>query len=263
MRSVVAVMLVVLCVACSRTHDSAERLAGASAQDGSRGGASGRSSTGDDAGGSGSSSVGMHDAAITPNAQDASGDDVPPAQELPTRDAATTEHAREVWVGELWSVRPTLCDPAQDEPNSLDPMGYTEPVVLVLEPGEDPSRPSGVIAFGQGDLPEEPVPSTSADDTGGFWLCSVQVPSKGGVYPLLAARREDERLTFDIVPSQIWSKACTDDPEACFGCQHRESCHFVGRPRTLDLAIEGDTMQGTPGRTTHGTPTQLRLQRMQ
>jgi len=241
--------------ACSRTHFG-PGAAAASAQDELPAGAGGRSPANDNAGGSGSSSVVMHDAAIEPIGDDATPDDVLPEDELPSR---------EIWIGELWSIAPLLCDPNapwQSTPIVVEPVGYTEPVVLVLEPGSDGSVPSGVIAFGQGDLPQEPGPAATAmGDSGSFWLCSIQIPSKGGEYSLLDARRGDERLTFDITPSEIWTKDCDGEPRDCFECSS-STCSLVGRRVELDLVIQGDTIEGTFQAAAFGTPGELRLQRM-
>jgi hypothetical protein len=260
----VAVVLIALGVACSRSHvaprngDTAE---GTQNQPG--GGAGGGNHAGDNAGASGGASPVLQDAAIEPGAQDTGVDDPEPMNDRSPRELRTTE----IWTGELWSIGPLLCDPSAPwatTPVSIDPMGYVEPVVLVLEPGSDPSMPSGEIAFGRGDLPEEPGPAATANgDSGSFWLCSLQIPSKGGVYTVLDARRESDRLTFDVVPSEIWSTDCiTKSTDCAVPCSPGRTCELQGMRDRLDLVIRGDTIEGTLGGAAFGTPSELRLKRI-
>lgn len=257
MTRAVALLLAGLGVAaCARSHvDSLPSVAGTSAQDPSSAGDGGRSPADVGAGGSASS---MHDAEIDPTdidptAPDAMEPDLAPPDEPPPIDSEST---MEIWIGELWSIAPLLCDPNatwQDTPTVIEPMGYVEPVVLLLDRRDDPAVPIGEIAFGQGELPQEPdVDPNASGDSGSFWLCSIQVPSKGGVYTIHNARRGDGRLSFDIVPAEIWGN------RSCEGF----SCYLAGEREALDLVIHDDTMEGRFGGAGFGTPGELRLQRM-
>jgi hypothetical protein len=173
--------------------------------------------------------------------------------------------AAETWIGELWSIAPLLCDPEvpwnDADTQVIRPEGYIEPVVIVLDAGRDLAAPQGLIAFGQGELPATvPPEATTNGDRGPFWLCSIQIPSKGGVYPLHDTRRSTDRFTSDFVPAAIWDTLCDGDFANCLMCPGI-GCGTLGRAVTLDLIVHGDTMEGTFLTSGFGTPSELRLTR--
>jgi hypothetical protein len=120
-----------------------------------------------------------------------------------------------------------------------------------------------VIAFGRGELPQEPDPPPPLSDEGysSFWACSLHRPSSGGTYTALEVRRSSERLTFDIKPAEIWTDQCGDDLSACQPCFLCEE--QLGFRYRIDLAIVGDELQGTLDTAAFGTRSELRLKRVQ
>lgn len=223
-----------------------------------------------------SSGGGVASGSSTPDGPDAttspSGDGATGAAADAANEATGTVGGTEVWVGQLWSIAPALCDP--DVPQGVNPMqhtGYTERVVLILEPGDDPARPSGRIALGQGVVPDDPgdAPYTM-NGNGTFWLCSMQSPAKGGEYRVLEARRSAQRITFEIEPGEIWKPCAGDSPECRPPCDGVICFAVVGERDYFDLLVNGDTMEGTSqdlgggsAGSAFGTPGQLRLRRVQ
>jgi hypothetical protein len=181
-------------------------------------------------------------------------------------DAPLDLPSTEVWTGQLWSTTPTLCDPnalTDRTPLVVQPMGYVEPVAMFLDRGSDSTRPSGVIALGRGELPSDPGDAPFATDgSWSFWACSVQIPSRGGVYTLRAAHRSGDRLTFDVAPAEIWSEWCGGDVADCQACDDcLDSVNGNGEVR-FDLVVRGDEMQGPSLRAEFGTRSELRLRRV-
>jgi hypothetical protein len=178
---------------------------------------------------------------------------------------ASAAEPTQVWIGQLWSIAPLLCDPNapwSSAPLVVQPMGYTERVVLILELGDDPAKPSGVIAFGEGELPAEPEIPAGGRDSGSFWLCSNQIPSEGGEYTVLDARRSSDRLTFEIAPSEIWNASCDDGDPSCH-CETAHCVAFTEQRRSLDFLVTGDEMQTTFLAAAFGTAGELRLRRVE
>ncbi len=179
-------------------------------------------------------------------------------------DAPLDLPSTEVWTGQLWSTTPVLCDPdalMDRTPVDVQPMGYVEPVALFIDRGDDSTRPSGVIALGRGELPSDPGDAPFAmDSSWSFWICSVQIPSRGGAYTLRAARRSVDRLTFDIAPPEIWSEWCGGDIDDCQAC--RDCVDSVRGDVRFDLIVRGDEMQSPSLAAEFGTRSELRLRRM-
>lgn len=176
----------------------------------------------------------------------------------------SSSESTQVWIGQLWSITPLLCDPNAPWSSAVivvQPMGYAERVVLILELTDDPAHPTGVIAFGEGDLPSVPeIPENG--DPGSFWLCSVQNPSKGGEYTLLEARRSSDRLSFDIVSGEIWNASCPSGDASCH-CSTNHCSVPPGQRQALDFLVTGDEMQTTFLAAGFGTSGELRLRRVE
>jgi hypothetical protein len=266
-RDAIAAMtwLAVLASGCGRSQVESELLAdghGQAADEGALAGAGG----GGAGARSGSTPVnplrgGAAGAASTPVVDAAvRGSSSAGASAAPIDGPATAFEPTQVWIGQLWSIEPVLCDPNapwSDTPVVFDPKGYIERVVLVLDLRDDPARPLGVIAFGQGELPAVPdIPQHG--DGGSFWLCSNQIPSKGGEYTLIDAQRSNARLTFDIVPGEIWNASCPGGDSSA--CHCKDGCAIEpGHSIPLDLLVTGDDMQGR----FHVPSGELRLRRVE
>jgi hypothetical protein len=184
---------------------------------------------------------------------------------LAAPDAASGTATTEVWAGQLWAIAPRLCDPDapwESAAHVIQPMGHVEPVVLFLDRGDDPAKPSGTIAFGRGELPADPGEAPFAlGDSGSFWLCSIQGPSKGGVYTVRNARRSSDRLTFTITPAEIWSEWCGGDVADCQPCRMPLGSYcsnYRWGDVFFDLVISDMAMQGP----SLGTHSELRLRRI-
>jgi hypothetical protein len=142
-------------------------------------------------------------------------------------------------------------------------MGYTERVVLILELHDDATRPNGVIAFGEGELPAVPDVPQGNGDSGSFWLCSIQLPSNGGEYTLLEASRSRDRLAFDIVPSEIWEASCPEGGPTCHCENVPLGCSVAGQRVPVDFLVTGSEMQATFMAAAFGTAGELRLRRVE
>jgi hypothetical protein len=128
----------------------------------------------------------------------------------------------ELWVGQIWSDSPTLCDPAApvgDWDNMIAAAGYTERAVLVLKT-DATGELGGQIQFGLGQLPRAPqyaaCDANPGDDS--FFSCSHHWPAKGAIYDLLDARRTSNELTFRIAPNQVWQTWCSASLPTAFAC---------------------------------------------
>lgn len=274
MRTVFRVLFIVLVVgwsACARSHlDVGDGLAGSSAE---TGGTNEPAAFG--SGTSESDHVLDGKAGFSSSIPDSGGTTTPGngARDASTQDAANEVAdevgGTEVWIGQLWSIAPGLCDPEapwESTPLVVQPTGYIERVVLVLELGDNPASPSGVIRFGQGELPADAGPAPGfGSDPGSFWLCSMQVPSKGGEYTLLGARRAPQRIGFEIEPGAIWNSCDEDDPQCRPPCEGPVCGSVAGTRLSFDLLVSGDTMEGTLPEAGggFGTPAELRLRRAQ
>jgi hypothetical protein len=213
--------------------------------------------------------IGEPDAASTMLATDAVDGGLPTGVGLPI--AAT-----EIWIGQLRSDELTLCDPLADVPlgSSLESGNgpSIERVVLILQHDERKGL-SGQIQFGQG------MPPPAAPDFNGrigFWKCSHAALSKGFEYTLVAPVLTSERLTFAIVPNEIWDRWCTTQLDPCTGsiCQlSSEICSCKGgtcraNPSnrfTISLAVTADTIEGVVPLiySNRGTSAEVRLRRVQ
>ena len=202
---------------------------------------------------------------------------------------APTGASLEVWVGELWSVTPFLCDPdyAWSEPTVMGANGHTERTVLVLERSANGVL-RGRVRFGEGELPESPGSEPYENGhNGGYWLCSIQLPTVGTEYELRSIVRSRDRLMFDIVAGDVWNEWCRSHGEPCpenpYGGCNGPSGPSGGRAQPpcvceagtcrateydwlstlgIDLAITADTIEGQfPFGGGFVTPGELRLTR--
>ena len=118
---------------------------------------------------------------------------------------------REIFVGQLWAIEQTevLCSPDMLDWRMtkivVDPTGYTESTTLILEHVGDPDLGRS-IRFGDGKPPTSPGDAPFADgDSGSYWLCSRQIPTRGVEYALHDAKQYPDRLAFSIVPGEVWN----------------------------------------------------------
>jgi len=266
-RRLIALALLVLAVdACARTHlPTSFEVRDAAGSERARGG---DAATGD----AGASNVPGKDAAAgTPVATDATAGD-------------TTE----VWIGQLWSVSPLgVCDPNapwMDTPVVVQPMGYINRVVLIVENSAG-TQLRGRIQLGEGALPTSPGNAPYATSDGGsYWLCSIQLPTKGVEYQLLDPVLSSDRLMFEISPSAVWDTFCAGQGSRCPGapdggcppltlastgtvctCENG-SCKATEHERVaFDLAVTASTVEGELSALGggFGTPAELRLRRVQ
>jgi hypothetical protein len=160
-----------------------------------------------------------------------------------------------MWVGELWSFQPMLCDPRLVE-GYPDPMltadGYRWRVFLILD--SDGEQLEGRIAFGEGELPSAPsdLPGRSSRDH--FWSCSSGYPAVGGVYTIRSAVQRQQRLTFEIAPNEIWDGWCQRERYICTvsTCGARRACTCngdmcgadVADRVIIDLSAKADELEG-------------------
>lgn len=198
---------------------------------------------------------------------------------------AAANRGTEVWIGQLWSVAPALCDPDapwSDTPVVVQPMGYIDRAVLVLEHSGN-TELQGRIQLGEGALPTSPGNAPYADPSGSYWICSIQMPTKGVEYTLLEPVLTSDRLMFQISASEVWNTWCQTQSSPCPGgpsgtcpptsplstgpvCACKDSaCTAAEHARVaFDLAITKDTIEGElPLGGVFGTPAQLRLRRAQ
>lgn len=203
---------------------------------------------------------------------------VPVAADVPTNDET------EVWIGQVWSVTPSLCDPNapwSDTPVVVRPTGYIDRVVLILEHVGDAAL-QGSIQLGEGALPTSPGDAPYASgDSGSYWLCSIQLPTKGVEYPLLEPVLTSDRLMFEISSSDVWNTWCQTQSSSCPGAPNGTcppdpdlpvcacksgTCEAAEHARpAFDLAVTADMIEGQlpflgGG---FGTPAELRLRRAQ
>jgi hypothetical protein len=295
----VRIALVSTLMACSRSHEGSaldirNRQNAGSGQAGAGEGAaesSGSSGRRDDAGeipgttphADGATTGAGAPSHTTPTQQDMEQSDAM----LPMLLAAPAPDGREVFVGQLWTVEPTfgLCSP--DMPDWVhtttvtDPTGYTETATLVLEHVGEPDF-GGSIRFGEGEPPTSPGDAPFADGDGGsYWLCSRQIPTRGVEYRLHDAKQYPDRLTFSIVPGEVWNAWCAMQTSPCGDreCKAHKICQCTAdgctsfppeadRPGSsnlrlsFNLAITASTIEGQPPLGSgFGTPADLRLQR--
>lgn len=276
-----------LAPACARTHEGLSNAV--------RLGAAGRSaSTTDQAAGQPGRSAGAGHAEVkTGNG----GADLRPSAASGSRDAANAERdaadvasaadvsndatidgvMKEVWVGQVWSVAPALCDwtaPWSDTPVVVQPMGYVERAVLTLEHAGS-AQLTGRIRLGEGAPPASPGDAPYASsDSGSYWLCSIQLPTKGVEYDLLNARQTSDRLMFEVSASQVWDTWCHGQSSRCpggpcpmgpictcdeGGCRAAEHDHLA-----FDLSVTADSIEGQlPFGSGFGTRADIRLHRAQ
>jgi hypothetical protein len=275
--------LALIPVACARTHDALS-IAIREAPDAASGpaghvavragGAHGNTHSVADAGRS--SSTPVHDGGASDTAAGA-----PVAADTAANDGA------EVWIGQLWSVAHALCDPDaawSDTPLVVEPMGYIDRVVLILKQGRN-AQLQGSIQLGEGALPTSPGDAPYADSDGGsYWLCSIQIPTRGVEYELLEPIRTSDRLMFQVSASAVWNTWCQTQGSPCPGapdgaCPPRNlatigpvcacdagACTAAEHHRVaFDLAVTADTIEGQlPSLDgAFGTPAELRLRRVQ
>lgn len=206
----------------------------------------------------------------------------------------------ELWIGELWSIAhrtpdgtiidvhagTVLCtpDPGAGDgigmPVDTDPTGYVERTVLSLEHANDPDV-GGRIQFGEGAPPTSPGDEPFAPDGPGdtYWGCSNDRPTRGFAYALHDAKRYPDRMTFSIVPSEVWDAWCATQTTPCGGrdcpslgpiCDCSDAgCKSAPPEETqwtqrldFNLAITTDTIEGAlPGSNAWGATSDLRLRR--
>ena len=169
----------------------------------------------------------------------------------------------ELWVGELWSFYPLLCDPDVSWSDQMVvTTGYTETVALVLMPGDDFEHPEGFIVFGDAPAPQIPWPPPETDsDSGSSWLCVTQVPTKGGKYTLLQALRTDQRLSFSVLPSEVLAPDCLEQGPQCSQCTNNSACSLTNVHWPVDLVESNGQLQGTIPGGGITSNSELRLQR--
>lgn len=177
-----------------------------------------------------------------------------------------------------------MCDPKvlpMDETLILDPTAYEHRVVLILERGPDDAF-SGRIQLGEGDPPTALGSDPYDGSASGYWLCSVQLPTRGIEYTLREARRTRDRLVFEIEVGETWNRFCQTKNEPCPDSPEgrcavgappvlgREPCECDGGRCTgadhalvrFDLAITPESIEGQlPFGGSFGTVAEVRLQR--
>lgn len=187
----------------------------------------------------------------------------------------------EVWVGQLWSASPALCDPAADGYKDLRTWtseGSFERVVLVLEPNAR-GELGGRIQIGDLEgrrVPQTPGPTvfTTAGDDGSFWLCSVYHATEGIEYTLFDVVRTNQAVRFSFSPNQVWDRWCrtdkpvcpTDDSALCHTepfceCSDGQCTAETWRRVPVALAVTSETLEGHFVSTPFGTPSDIRLRR--
>jgi hypothetical protein len=185
----------------------------------------------------------------------------------------------ELWIGELWSIvyrtpretatgaherlavlcTPDPADPA-DTPVVFNPTGSVERAVLTLEHMNAPEF-GGHIQIGDGEPPTSPG-DAPFDDNGGpsYWDCSSHRLTRGVAYALHDAKRYPDRLTFSIVPSEVWDPWCAMQTSPCGdrecrageeicactneGCKSTPLKSSGGRRIFVNLAITARTIEG-------------------
>jgi hypothetical protein len=199
---------------------------------------------------------------------------------------ATAGEATEVWIGQLWSVAPSLCDPSApwgSNPRSVQPMGYVNRVVLILE-DVGGAQLQGRVQLGEGAVPTSP--GNEPYDTNGktsYWICSIQLPTMGMEYRLIDPVLTSDRLMFAISASAVWNTFCETQGAPCPGapdggcptgpdsfstvCTCKNSTCEAAEYSLVafDLAVTADTIEGELPSLGGGwgTPAQLRLRRVQ
>lgn len=191
--------------------------------------------------------------------------------------APKPDDPKQVWVGELWSVGFSFCNPESKEAFEESELSDVVPVVLSFEPNER-GEVGGSIQFGKLDgrrIPDAPSgydrwhgdPGTEAES---FWLCSVQLPIKGFEYRLVDLERTAERVTFTFVPNLVWDTFCRTSKPACPSdsvCERLPFCECAAGECTAELEggfpvslkVDGDIMDGPFIDGTYGA---LRLRRV-
>lgn len=194
----------------------------------------------------------------------------------------------EVFVGQLWGIEQTemLCSPDMrdwaDSELAVDPTGYLETTTLILERVGETDL-GGSIRFGEGEAPASPGDAPFANgDSGSYWLCSRQLPTRGVEYTLYDAKQYADRLTFSIIPGDVWNPWCAMQtapcgdracdvmgpicqctPDGCTSLPPEAERPGSGPSRlSFNLAITANTIEGQPPLGSgFGTPADLRLQR--
>jgi hypothetical protein len=188
----------------------------------------------------------------------------------------------EVWIGELWSIAPLLCDPSDASWSAFtspptEPMGHRERVVLILDHGAGAAL-HGRIQFGQGSAPTNPGEQPYAGGQASFWLCSIQLPTKAVAYTLLHPVLTRDSLQFELLAGEVWNDFCHAHDAPCPGHSCRSlygpvctcdggQCSAVERgPLNFNLALTSNTIEGDAplySGSNGGTAAQLRMRRVQ
>jgi hypothetical protein len=279
----IPIALVVMLAACSQSHagDMLD-IRDPSAKNGSE--ASGASDGRNDAGESLEPSLDAGSSAQTDTMQPHT---LQPETPLPTLLDDPAAGGRETFVGQLWALQDDieLCSPGMPWLYTkvvTDPTGHVETTTLILEHIGDPDL-GGSIRFGEGEPPTDPGDAPFADGAnGGFWLCSNQIPTQGVEYALHEARLFPDRLTFSIIPGEVWNPWCAKQtapcgdrecggmgpicqctPDGCTSLPPEGRRPGSGTPRlNFNLAITANTIEGQiPLGSGFGTPADLRLLR--
>jgi hypothetical protein len=185
----------------------------------------------------------------------------------------------EVWIGQLWSVAPSLCDsnappPSSPTPLIVEPEGHLDRVVLILE-YDAQGQLAGRIRFGEDPMPANSDHKPYAAGDNSYEICGFDKPTKGADYTVLEPVLTSNRLMFTISPTEVWTTWCQKQDSACpgGGCPADmapctcagAACKLASRGRlSIDLAVTADTIEGQlPFGGAFGTPDELRLRRAQ
>lgn len=222
------------------------------------------------------------------------GDDSGPSASGTNAAAGASAPPPEVWIGELWTLEPMLCEPddfslpsaARSGSIGHSPEGRTERVVLLIDRDSDPTAPTGRLHVGDAKQPTAPSPEPNDPmkdlaATGGFapndspYWCATSNLADGGEYSLLESLRTTTRLQFSVAPIDLWRAWCASKGFMAQPCRGPGGCGIgvtlcpcgadacqphVSWRITFDFTIDGDTMETTVQQ--YGTA-QLRLRRVQ
>ena len=193
----------------------------------------------------------------------------------------TEDLTPEVWIGQLWSTTPMVCDADGLPPEDvvIVPEGIRERVVLVVEPKD--GQLTGRIQFAELD-PKRALPKSPPDyavragtgDSDPFWECSVMLPAAGIEYTMFDLTRTPDRLTFNIAGNEYWNSWCRATRFECpkdstAGCINTPVCSCDAGTCQADLryriqiqlAVTKDTLEGRFVPSINGS-SELRLRRI-